>query len=170
MYNKQYMYKIPIQRLTEGVHTIEIEIEKEFIEQQKIEEMHDIQVHVVVVFTKRLQLHTMQITMRGRVFVPCDRCLETVEIPITNTQTFVVKQALIADELAEADDVILYSQDDLELDISHILYENIVLSLPLKKVHDEKKCNTLITSYISKKNKEQTIDPRWESLKNIFKN
>lgn len=170
MYQEQHMYKIPIQRMSEGTHTIQLELGKEFIEHQKIEEMHDLHVAVVVNFTKRLQLHTMEILLNGWVQMPCDRCLEPLEIQISNEQTFVVKQMSGNDEFSEADDVLLYSHDQAELDISHVLYENIVLALPLKKVHDEKKCNSSITSYISNKTKEQQIDPRWESLKNIFKN
>ena len=35
MYQQEHMYKIPVQRMAEGVHTIQLEIQKEFIEQQK---------------------------------------------------------------------------------------------------------------------------------------
>jgi len=170
MYQQEQKYKIPVQRMAEGVHTIQLEIQKEFIEQQKIEEMQDMQVQVVVEFTKRLQLHTMVISLHGWVQVPCDRCLESLQVQISNTSSFVVKQSTSHEELSESEDVIFYSHDQTELDISHILYEIIMVSMPLKKVHDDKVCNSSITSYITKQSKEQTIDPRWESLKNIFKN
>ncbi len=170
MYQQEHMYKIPVQRMAEGVHTIQLEIQKEFIEQQKIEEMQDMQVKVVVEFTKRLQLHTMVISLHGWVQVPCDRCLESLQVQISNTSSFVVKQSTSHEELSESEEVIFYSHDQTELDISHILYEIIMVSMPLKKVHDDKVCNSSITSYITKQTKEQTIDPRWESLKNIFKN
>lgn len=170
MYQQQKMYKIPVQRLSEGTHVIQLELQKEFIEQQNIEEMLDMQIRVDVNFTKRIQLHTLEISIDGWVQVPCDRCLEPVQISLSNTLTFVVKQSVSEDELSDAEDVILYSHDQPELDISHVLYEIVLLSMPLKKVHDDTMCNADITSYISKQTKEQTIDPRWESLKNIFKN
>ena len=50
-----------------------------------------------------------------------------------------------------------------------------VLSIPLKKVHpNEKDCNADVVSYLkqsaNKKTKQETTDPRWDSLKNMFKN
>lgn len=164
---------IPLQSLEDGVHEIYFKINKEFIEDHSIEGMLDIQIDVNVIFTKRPQVHSLQISISGIVTMPCDRCLEPVIIQITNSQTCIVKQATLNDDFADSEDVLLYQHDEKDLQISHLIYENIMVSLPIKKVHEDNKCDTFMTSFIKENEqnkKEQTTDPRWDSLKNIFKN
>lgn len=165
-------YTIPLQSLSEGVHTIQYKIGKEFIELQNIENMLGAEVIVKIIFTKRAQIHTLELNMRGTVEMPCDRCLEPVPITIKNSQECVIKVDANEEEFADTEDVICISSHEKELDITHILYENLLLSLPLKKVHAQGKCNAGVVAYIKEaktKQKEKT-DPRWDLLKNIIIN
>lgn len=162
-------YTIPLQSLSEGVHSLQYKIGKEFIELQNIENMLDAEVNVKVIFTKRAQIHTLELTMRGTVEMPCDRCLEPVKLTIKNSQECVVKVDADEEEFADAEDVICIDSHEKELDITHILYENLLLSLPLKKAHASGKCSSEVTVYIkeAKKKQKETTDPRWDLLKNI---
>jgi uncharacterized metal-binding protein YceD (DUF177 family) len=162
-------YTIPLQSLSEGVHTIQYKIGREFIELQNIENLLNAEIIVKIIFTKRAQIHTLELNMHGTVEIPCDRCLEPVSIAIKNSQECVIKVDANEEEFADNEDVICISSHEKELDITHILYENILLSLPLKKVHAQGKCNADVVAYIKEAQTKQnkTTDPRWDLLKNI---
>lgn len=162
-------YTIPLQSLSEGIYHLQYKIEKEFIELQNIENMLNAEVTVKVIFTKRAQIHTLELSMNGTVEMPCDRCLEPVTIAIKNSQECVVKLDANEEEFADTEYVICINSHDKELDITHILYENLLLSLPLKKTHASGKCSSEVTVYIkeAKKKQKETTDPRWDLLKNI---
>lgn len=168
-------YTIPLQSLKEGVFDEVLEIGKEFIEAQKMEGVFDADVHAKVHFVKQKNLHTLSIVMKGTISVACDRCLDVFALPIEMCQDMVVKVGEKDDELADAENVIVIAPDETEIGLSPILYEMIMLSIPLKKVHpNEKDCNADVVSYLkqsaNKKTKQETTDPRWDSLKNMFKN
>mgnify|MGYP000850246073 CR=1 FL=1 len=166
-------YIIPLQSLLEGVHEIAYKIDKEFIELHNIERMSDVNLEIKIEFTKRSQVHTLKLFLQGKAEVECDRCLDPILVKVRNEQTFVVKVGVENDNFTDSEDVILIAPDDIEIDLSHILYESLLLALPLKNVHAETKCNKTMLSYLQKgekqENKEQH-DSRWDSLKNIFEN
>ena len=167
------IYTVPLQSLKEGVFDEVLEIGKEFIDAQKMEGVYDANVCATVHFVKQKNLHTLAIHLKGTISVACDRCLDVFALPIEMNQDLVVKIGEKDDELADAENVMVIAPDETEIGLSPILYEMIMLSIPLKKVHpNEKDCNSDVVAYLkqSKKIKEEKTDPRWDSLKNMFKN
>lgn len=167
------LHTIPLQTMKEGIFDEVLKIDKKFIEAQEMEGVFDADICVDVHFVKQPSLHTLSLRMKGTVLVECDRCLDIFALPIEMNQEMVVKVGEKDDELAEADNVIIISPEEMELGLSPIIYEMIMLSIPLKKVHpNEKDCNSDVVSYLeqSEKRKEEKTDPRWDSLKNMFKN
>jgi uncharacterized metal-binding protein YceD (DUF177 family) len=78
----------------------------------------------------------------------------------------------------QTDEIIVLSFSEHEFDLKQYLYEYILLSLPYRKVHpNDKKGKSLCNKEMLKKLNEyvirgddQTIDPRWDNLKNLFLN
>lgn len=68
----------------------------------------------------------------GSVTVACDRCLDRLKIAIEST-------------FEES-----YTPDTDELDISQEVYDYVLTSLPLQRVHPEGECNEETTRFISK--------------------
>jgi uncharacterized metal-binding protein YceD (DUF177 family) len=166
-------YLIPLQSLKEGIHEMTFKLGKEFIDVQNVEGMLDANLTVKIEFTKRATVHSLHLLLKGTVEVECDRCLDPLKLTIKHDQTFAVKVEVPNDEFSNSEDVILLSPDDINIDLTHILYESILLSLPMKKVHEEKKCNSTMLSFLEKDEpveKKEKNDPRWDSLKNIFEN
>lgn len=169
------IYTIPFRSLKEGVIDEVWNIGKEFIEGQELEDVKDANLAVSVHFVKQIQLHTLSITMKGTVTVICDRCLDDFQLHIVSSRELVVKQGDADDELSDAENMLVVSPEMTELELSPILREMILLALPLKKVHsNEKDCNAEMLSYLKqsekRQQKEKEVDPRWDSLKNMFKN
>lgn len=71
-------------------------------------------------------------SIKGSVTVPCDRCLENLEIPV---------------EVGFEDSVV---SEDGVLDLSQDIYDYVLTSLPLQKIHEDGKCNEETVKYLSK--------------------
>lgn len=169
------LHTIPLQTLKEGKYDELLKLGKEFIEEQEMEEIYDADLSVEIHFVKQQNLHTLSLKMKGTISVACDRCLDVFALPIEMNQEMIVKIGEKDDELADAENVMVISAEETEFGISPILYEMIMLSIPLKKIHpNEKDCNPEVVSYLKQskksKQKEEKTDPRWDSLKNMFKN
>ncbi len=174
MYQTGNLHTIPLQALKDGLFDADIKIGKEFIDEQKLEDVHDAKLTVSVHFVKQLNVYTLSLKMKGTVSVPCDRCLEIFKLKIEMSQEFLVKTGSKEDELAEAENVIVLAPEETEICLSPIIYEMILLALPLKKVHPkEKDCNAEVLAFLQQKTeakKEEKTDPRWDSLKHMLKN
>ena len=75
----------------------------------------------------------VECTIEGTVTVPCDRCLDDLEIPV---QT-------------EFSDTFVPEGEDL--DLSQDVYDFVCIALPLQRVHEnEEDCNQETLKYLSK--------------------
>jgi len=151
-----------------------------------------VQVHVTV----RKTSHTYEFTFQteGTVWVPCDRCLDEIEIPVSSTDTLIVKFG--SEYAEEGDNIIVIPEEDGDINIAWFMYEFIALSLPMKHVHAPGKCNKGMTGKLSKHLRtsssdeesddsfgaDETMlmddqeesgdktDPRWNELKKLLDN
>lgn len=117
-------------------------------------------------------------SMAGTVVVPCDRCLDDIEIEIASENSLKVR---LGDNYADEGDTVIVPESDGDINIAWYLYEFIALALPMKRVHAPGKCNHEMTGKLKKHgykdenindvddddNDNEYIDPRWDSLKNI---
>ncbi len=109
--------------------------------------------------------------IEGLVTIPCDRCLEDMEQKICTDESVVVK---FGEEPAEDGDVITISENEGIVDVSWLIYEFIVLDIPVSHHHSEGQCNAgmlkLLDAYQSPRNKkaeESKTDPRWRELERL---
>ena len=133
-----------------------------------------------------LDFHT-----EGVVYVPCDRCLEDMEIPVETDNTLKVKLGAEASE--DDDEYITVSELDGFVNVAWFMYEFIALSLPIQHVHAPGECNEEMMDALKKylrtdameeddldedseeEDSEEPaesgeIDPRWNELKKILNN
>ena len=77
----------------------------------------------------------LKVTMEGSVVVPCDRCLEDCSLPVDFQGDIAVK---VSDEEHPFEgDILWLTRGDGAIDLEQYIYESIVLSLPLQRVHPE---------------------------------
>jgi uncharacterized metal-binding protein YceD (DUF177 family) len=106
----------------------------------------------------------------GSVFIPCDRCNDEFEQPIENEVVIYLKYGHEYEE--ESDDVIVIPSEEGEFDISSLIYEYIILSLPIHRVHEDvSECNQEIINYLENAANQvadnDDIDPRWKCLEEL---
>ena len=62
--------------------------------------------------------------------------------------------------------------DTHDFDVSSLIYEYIILAVPLHRVHPEGECNPEVIALLTANDapettEEDNIDPRWAALKDI---
>jgi uncharacterized protein len=78
-----------------------------------------------------------------------------------------------------SDEIVIIPRDQDSIDLGQFMYEFIVLSIPIKKLHpdlrnedeneDESDVKIVYSTSTENKKKEQEADPRWEKLKKLKK-
>ena len=120
-----------------------------------------------------LNFHTL-----GQVVVPCDRCLDDLELDVDTTNTLKVK---FGAEFSDEEEVVTITEEEGYIDIAWFLYEFVALSLPMQRMHERGKCNadmmTVLNRHSCHENEDipslqetDDIDPRWNELKKILDN
>ena len=175
--NQRSKYGIVYQGLSEGKHEFEFDVDDKFFEALEYSEIKKGKLKAQVVLNKKPTFLELDFRIDGYVELMCDRCLEDYKQPVSFEGTLYVK---FTDKDVEFDeDVMCLSPSENELDISHYIYESINLSIPLKRVHpdDENGDATCdpemlekLNNYKVEESAEESVDPRWEGLRNLMEN
>ncbi len=158
-------YRIPFKGLAEGKHEFSFAVGDTFFQDMESEELKkgDVQVHVD--FDKQQRLFTLDFQLKGFVEIPCDRCLEEFHQPISFAYTLYVKYG---EENDSDDDIIWIDEEDYELELQELIYELILLSLPIKRVHPDLENGEDGCILFEEEEDENTdSDPRWDALKGL---
>jgi uncharacterized metal-binding protein YceD (DUF177 family) len=115
------------------------------------------------------------INVSGTVQLICDISNDEFSENIENDLKVLVKFGEEYDDSNE--DIITIPQKDSEFNIANLVYEAVVLSIPMKKlapsVRDNDEYQKLLDQYSPKEieeEEEQSTDPRWEALKKLRDN
>lgn len=121
-------------------------------------------------FDKRPDLYILLFEFAGHIKSDCDRCLESIQLPVAGKEQLLVKITEL--ELEEEADVVYLSSFVHELNVAKYIYEYICLAIPMHRVYDCEKdekapCNVDILKYINGAS-DTTIDPGTEESENPF--
>jgi uncharacterized metal-binding protein YceD (DUF177 family) len=171
-------YKIQFVGLAPGKHDYEFRVTDKFFEDHEYSEIKQANLKVDLSLLKQSTMMSLDFKISGTVKVPCDLCTEEFDLPLDGEYQLIVKVGG-NDEQDEDDDIITVAANEHELDLKQYIYEYIVLSLPIKRVHppDAKGNSTCDPEMIEKMKKyltdkpgeddEDDTDPRWDGLKGI---
>jgi uncharacterized metal-binding protein YceD (DUF177 family) len=148
---------------------LEYDLDNQFFEALDGSELNKGYLHVSVSIRKATGFFELLFNTEGTVTVTCDRCLDDMDQPIAAESRFVVKFGTVN---SEEDDVIIVDEDEGILDASWLIYESIVLAIPIKHVHAPGKCNLAMSQVLeelsadrsSDEVSDQPVDPRWSKL------
>lgn len=160
--------------LKAGIHQYNFNIDDKFFDLFEYSEIKSGDVKVDVSMEKTEDYLTMNFEIRGVVKAECDRCLELFDLPIEGKEIIFVRFGDVNTEGAENE--IFISESETQFDIKHLIYENIILLLPYRRVHpDDEKGNSLCNKEVLKKLKlmeaNKSADSPWEKLNDVkFKN
>lgn len=174
-------YEIPFVGLKKGEHRFHYSIDSAFFQEFETSPISDGQFEVELIFEKS-NFFDLTFIIDGFITAECDRCTETFEMEFSGTHPLLVKfteNVEYEQELtSESDDDLIYlSRNETHLNVAQYIYEFIVLSMPLQKVHPDDDegnpgCEIEYSSQTESEgdSKEETTDPRWEALKKLKNN
>lgn len=132
------LYKINLRSLRDGEHAFSYDLDDDYFAEIGAEITAG-EVSVEVTCIKRAEVFKLHIVLEGYVVVACDRCLDDVEIDVEAERNLVVKYG--AEYCDDDDEILIIPERDGVLDLRWMLYEEIALSLPLQRKHEEGECN-----------------------------
>ena len=170
-------YNIAFSGLKTGKHDFKFEINQEFFDLFETEqEFFNPKINVTVLLDKHTTFLEFYINVSGTVQLICDISNDEFSENINNDIKVLVKFGEEYDDSNE--DIITIPHKDSEFNIANLIYEAVVLSIPMKKlapaVRENDEYQKLLDQYSPKKieevEEEQSIDPRWEALKKLKDN
>jgi uncharacterized metal-binding protein YceD (DUF177 family) len=169
-------FDIPFVGLKQGKHQFDFEIKTAFFDAFQYDDFNAADVKASLILDKKSNLLELTFDAKGFVNVNCDVCNEPYDQKVKGKLHLVVK---FGDQYNDENEEILFiPHGEHQINVAQYIYEMIVLSVPLKRVHPGIKDGTLSTEILAKleefqpkaeiEHKDGETDPRWDQLKKLL--
>ena len=173
-------YDVSFSGLKTGRHTFSFKISQEFFDLFDFnQDFQNPEVEINLELEKHTTFLDLNFHAEGEVNVDCDVTDENYRQPIEGDMELVVK---FGHEFDDSDDQVwTIPEGEPDINVAQLIYELILLSIPKKRVNPNldseqaQQALDLLEKYapkkkkIDKKSDDKSIDPRWDSLKELFK-
>ncbi len=176
--DSQKEYIIPFSSLTGDKNKFNFRLNKTFFDSLKYTDVIESNIIVRLEIIKSTNLLDMCFHIEGTFTSQCDKCLDDIEVTLKNKFRQLIKLVDKEKEI-EKEGILFLTNKAYEINVAPYIFENCLLSFPVKKNHREGECNKksidILNKYIlvDKNTKEQidnkSIDPRWEKLNTLKK-
>lgn len=181
-------FNLPLKGLSDGEHTFEYRLGKQFFANMENEDVRDADLTVKLTVKVKGAIYDLKFDINGEVITLCDRCLDDLHIPIEADYHIMVEFG--DDYNDESDDLLIIPNSDNYLNVAYMIYDTVALAIPIKHVHPMGKCNRQMTAILRKHRSHgndedselendlidemdtmgpssQDTDPRWDGLKDV---
>lgn len=178
-------FLIPFIGLKLGKHQFEYQINKMFFDHFEYDEFESANIKVTVILKKGTTMLELSFKHKGTINVPCDLTNESFDLLIKGKLDLIVRFGETYND--DNEELLILPFGEHQINVAQYIYEMIVLSIPLKKIHPGIKAGTLESEVLkklegmdtnnqdNKKNvkdsleiKEESTDPRWDTLKKLL--
>ncbi|MDE6137592.1 MAG: DUF177 domain-containing protein [Muribaculaceae bacterium] len=177
-------FKLPLKSLTKGTHTFDYHLDKQFFANMENTDVRDADINVHLTVDYNGDVYALTFALTGEVVLLCDRCLDDLHLPIETGYNITVKYG---DDYNDDSDTLLEIPDsDNFLNVAYMIYDTVVLAIPIKHVHPLGKCNRQMSAILKKHRAGGDVtdedaefldgtdddsaggtDPRWEALRGL---
>ena len=157
-------YTIYFKGLPQGVSTEDFVVDSAFLQSRPTFDLSGGPVACAIRVDRVGETFDLQLTLTGSVQTHCDRCLAPLEMSIEMSQHIVVK---LGDQYEEvSDEEIIVPRHSPSLDCADLIYDLIVLSLPISRVHPDGACAEDMQAILDELDPtaEVETDTRWAKL------
>lgn len=119
--------------LKQGIHSFNWEIDNLFFKHFQYEEFNSANIVIELEFNKKSNLMELHFKEKGTVNVMCDLTYEPFDMPVEGEMNLVVKFGEEFDD--KGDELLIIPRTEHTINVSQYIYEMVVLSLPLRKIH-----------------------------------
>lgn len=158
-------FKVQLASLSDGLHQQDFEVTTELFKNMENRDVisADVKVHLDIV--KKNDTYDCTFHCKGMLQIPCDRCLDALDHEVDTTYHVVVKYGDRYDD--GADDLLIIPDSDLYLNVAYILYDTILLTIPLRHVHPLGKCNRAMAAALHRHRSSVDDEETEEALDEI---
>lgn len=165
-------FDIPFKGLKEGEHSFDFKINNTFLKNFG-EEPENGELSVKVILANKPNFLKFDFYMNGFVSVPCDRCLDEINIDIDKEASLIIKFG--EKYIEEEEDLIIIPESESSFNLASIIYELIITSIPFRNIHQNKEhCNKETIKKLEEhrisENSNSETDSRWDKLKDLLDN
>ncbi len=155
------------------MHLFNYELGNKFFKNFDYYDFLDAKLFAKLELEKQSTLLNLKFSFNGEIEVQCDVSMESFNLDLETEHSVVVK---FKDDIISTDDkVIFMPAGSHSIDVSHLIYESIILAVPQKKVHPGIENGSLKSEIVEKlealkpkKNFKEKTDPRWDKLKDLL--
>ena len=178
-------YKVPLKSLQKGDHEFAYHLDKTFFEKMENTEVRGANLDVMLNIEYNGDIYNLSFSVMGDVTLVCDRCLDDLEWPIEAAYDISVKYG--DDYNDDSDTLLEIPFGDNDLNVAYMIYDTVMLAIPIKHVHGPGKCNRAMTTMLKKHRTHSEddelmddlvdemeslgttppTDPRWDALKGL---
>lgn len=169
-------FRLDLFSLKNGNHQIEYQIGDKFFEDFDDSPVEKGNITVVAKIEKNSRLVHIDFFIEGDVELQCDRSMELFMHALKTHNLHIFKYAEAEEDVNE--DITHITQNTQFIHLGHLIYEFVVLSIPMRKIHpdyqdqeDEEETFFFQTEPDEEhpEKEEKKVDPRWEALKKLNK-
>ncbi len=162
-------FSLPIKGMKIGHHDYAFHIDKEFFSSFDKAPYSDGDIKAQLNLEKKADHLVFLLDISGTLATECDRCMDVINFPTTSSFEILIKYDI--DE-REEEEVIYINPESSEFNCADLVYEAILLGLPMIKTCDsveEKECNPDVLDHFQSEQTTKEVDknPFSEALKNL---
>ncbi|HMN32150.1 MAG: DUF177 domain-containing protein [Chitinophagaceae bacterium] len=165
-------FEIAFVGLKPGIHTFNYNIDDSFFEKFEKPEFNQAKIDINLSLDKKSNIFLLIFKINGKVNIACDRCGDEFELTLWDEFELVVKivDDSLVEKKSELDAEVAYiGHSESILRIEKLIYEFVILSIPMQHIHlddenGQSTCNPIALKFLNQNNSNQqsTI---WEKLK-----
>jgi uncharacterized metal-binding protein YceD (DUF177 family) len=155
---------ISLAALKNGEHSFLFTIDGELFRENKFEDIHEADLKVIVTFNKNSPILMFHFAIEGKLNVTCDRCGDDFNMTTKLERQLIVKTE--GREHQEEDDMVTLTSGEKDIDIAPFVYQYVVLSLPMQRIHPINKdgkrgCNPEVIKQLKNLEVDQSSEEKY---------
>lgn len=145
-------YTLNLASLPEGHHEMDCRCDTEFFRMMESPDVYEADIDAHIDVDRKGDAYHILITLEGDMRIPCDRCLEPMVHEVDAEYGLTVRYG---DEYNDSlDDVLILPWNEREWDLSRVLCDTVMLTVPLRHVHDDGECDLSMTDRLKEITRE----------------
>ncbi|MBQ9217921.1 MAG: DUF177 domain-containing protein [Muribaculaceae bacterium] len=184
--------KLRLRSLPFDTQVFSYHLDGDFFNQVEKTEVRSSSVDITVQVTRTTDnTYVLQMDCKGWLTVACDRCLDDLRLDVDTDYRVTVRQE--GDEWDDrGDDVLLIPETWSELDLTELMRDTVLLTIPIVHCHADGECDPEMMAHLgehwadteptadgpssdaesplSTDESDDAIDPRWEALRKLKDN
>lgn len=132
-------FKVQLAGRPDGRYEQDFVCDTQFFRDMENDEVAGADIAVHLDMEKKNDAFRLSFSCRGEMSIPCDRCLEPMDHHVDTAYTLTVRYGDDYDEVS--DDLLVIPWSDAALDVSGIIYDTVMLTVPLRHVHPDGGCD-----------------------------